>query len=275
MILKLTSLFRRDFSSGISGTVLAFVIAVAAAITPPLQAAERHTLYTQLIMEHVKDGHVDYTALKQDPRLEQYLAELAATNPETLPTDDDRVAYWLNVYNAFTLKVISDNMPLESISELHLFGNVYLGVIFGETVWEDYEFPLYGGKPYTLDHVEHSILRPIFQDYRHHGAIVCAAVSCPPLRSEAYEGARLSEQLDDQMRVWLANRELNHYDPINKKLYISSIFSWFDGDFTKDGREIVDVLLPYFAPDIQAQIRADRDVLRVKYLTYDWSLNGD
>ncbi|MCR9144305.1 MAG: DUF547 domain-containing protein [bacterium] len=269
-----------DLRSGLRVPRLALLIALVSLLTSAaLPAAERHTLYTDLLQEHVVDGWVNYTALKNDPRLERYLAQLAATNPAELPNDDERVAYWLNVYNAFTLKLIADNMPLESISELHLFGSVYLGVLFGETIWQNYEFPLHNGKLYTLDHVEHSILRPIYKDYRHHAAFVCAAVSCPPLRSEAYEAARLSEQLDDQMRVWLKTRKWNYYDPANQKLYISSIFNWFEDDFLQDEenaeKEIVDVLLPYFAPEVQQQIRADRDRLRVKYLTYDWALNGE
>ncbi len=259
----------------LAGALLA-LCALCVTGAPGLVAAEdRHALYTEILREHVVDGNVNYTALKTDPRLDRYLAQLAATNPQKLATDDERVAYWLNVYNAYTLKLITENMPLESISELHLFGSVYLGVLFAETIWQNWEFPLYNGKLYTLDHVEHSILRPIYKDYRHHAAFVCAAVSCPPLRSEAYEAGRLSEQLDDQMRTWLANRSLNYYDPANKKLFVSSIFSWFEDDFLQnsDG-ELVDVLLPYFAPEVQEQLRADRDSLRIKYLTYDWSLNG-
>ncbi|MEQ9367298.1 MAG: DUF547 domain-containing protein [Leptospirales bacterium] len=256
--------------------LMVFYIALLILVPSGLTASERHGLFTEVLKAHVVDGHVNYTALKNDPRLAQYLAQLAATDPTELATDDERAAYWLNVYNAYTLKLISDNMPLQSISELHFFGSVYLGVLFGETIWQNHTFPLYGGKLYTLDHVEHAILRPVYQDYRHHAAFVCAAASCPPLRFEAYEGARLSEQLDAQMRVWLNTRKWNYYDAANQKLYISSIFNWFEDDFLKDGGgEIVDVLLPYFATKLQEQIRADRARLRVKFLTYDWSLNGE
>ena len=253
----------------------ALCVFILIGINRGLVAADRHALYTELLREHVHDGHVRYSALKNDPRLAEYLAQLAATDPRLLTDDAERAAYWLNVYNAFTLKLITERLPLASIGELHLCGNVYLGVLFGRTIWETYEFPLFGGRRYTLDEVEHRILRPEFQDYRHHAALVCAARSCPPLRSEAYEGARLSEQLDDQMRIWLASTERNRYDPVHRTLYLSSVFNWFSDDFERGQRDIVDVLLPYLPPEVQARVRADRNRLRVKYLTYDWSLNGD
>lgn len=238
----------------------------------PLQAADMHAEYTALLRDHVKDGVVNYVAIAEDPRLERYLAQLAATNPEKLG-EAEQIAYWLNVYNAFTLKVISDNLPLESISELHMWGSLYIGVILGETVWEDWEFPLYNGKTYTLDQVEHAILRPVYQDYRHHAAMVCAARSCPPLRSEAYEGDRIDAQLDDQMRAWLANPFWNRYDEANQQLLLSSIFNWFEDDFIRDGRALFDVLLPYWPQHVRAALIRDRATLRSKYLTYDWSLN--
>ena len=215
---------------------------------------------------------VNYVAIAEDPRLDRYLEQLAATNPEELERND-QIAYWLNVYNAYTLKVISDNLPLESISELHMWGSLYIGVVLGETVWEDWEFPLYNGKMYTLDQVEHAILRPVYKDYRHHAAMVCAARSCPPLRSEAYEGDRIDAQLDDQMRTWLANPFWNRYDEANQQLLLSSIFNWFEDDFIRDGRELFDVILPYWPKDVRAALTRDRATLRSKHLTYDWSLN--
>ena len=236
-------------------------------------SGEQHALYTTLLQAHVRAGLVDYSTITADPRLDEVLARLAAINPADLNTEAEQAAYWLNVYNAFTLKLIADHYPVSSINELHLWGSLYLGTVLAETIWHNYEFRLYGGRTYTLDEVEHEILRPIYQDYRHHAALVCAANSCPPLRNEAYEGQRLNQQLDDQMRTWLADGRRNYYDAANRKLYVSSIFNWFESDFTRDGRELVDVLLPYFPAETRTRLQADRDRVRIKYLPYDWNLN--
>ncbi len=236
-------------------------------------SAPRHTLFTEVLTAHVRNGMVDYRALKSDDRLTRYLEGLAATDPAALPSNNDRLAFWINVYNAQTLKLITDSYPVKSISELHYGKSLALATALRKTAWHTHRFVV-GGKEYTLDAVEHAILRPVFRDFRIHAAIVCAAMSCPPLRSEAYEGDAIDRQLDGQMRQFLANPVLNRYDGAGNTLYLSKIFSWFEKDFTGGKKPIIEVLLPYFpAETAEALQKRGRDTT-IKYLSYDWRLNG-
>lgn len=257
---------------------LAGLLALAAALIPPTPLAARplDDLYTALLQERVEAGWVDYAALKEDPRLERYIASLQATDPAGFANEDEEHAFWLNVYNAFTLKLIADNYPVDSISDLHCLGSLYFSTPLGLVVWKTWEFTIFG-KTYTLDHVEHAIIRPRYRDYRDHAAIVCAAISCPPLRSEAYVGERLDEQLDDQMRVWLADSSKIWYDPDKQRLYLSAIFSWFRDDFlpydAPESRTLVDIALPYLPEITAAQVRRGQINVQVRYAPYDWTLN--
>lgn len=237
------------------------------------EAAPRHALFTGLLAAHVRDGLVDYRALKADNRLERYLELLAAADPAALPSRKDLLAFWINVYNAQTLKLIADNYPVKSIGELHYGRSLVLATALRKTAWHTHRFVV-GGKEYTLDAVEHAILRPVFKDFRIHAAIVCAALSCPPLRGEAYEGDAIDRQLDEQMRSFLANRALNRFDGAGNTLYLSKIFSWFEKDFTGGKMTIVEALLPYFPADIAGTLKAKGRDVKIVYLPYDWGLNG-
>jgi len=120
-----------------------------------------------------------------------------------------------------------------------------------------------GGQEMKLDEIEHDILRKQFNDPRIHFTLVCASRSCPKLRNEAYEAARLDEQLNDQGRAFLADRSKNIIT--QDKLQLSKIFSWFKGDFTKNG-SLID-FLNRFSP---VKINKDADI---DHLSYNWNLN--
>ncbi|MCU0844197.1 MAG: DUF547 domain-containing protein, partial [Spirochaetes bacterium] len=122
-------------------------------------SAPRHTLFPEVRTAHVRNGMVDYRALKSDDRLTRYLEGLAATDPAALPSNNDRLAFWINVYNAQTLKLITDSYPVKSISELHYGKSLALATALRKTAWHTHRFVV-GGKEYTLDAVEHAILRP-------------------------------------------------------------------------------------------------------------------
>ncbi len=246
------------------------VLGLAAAGPAALHADQEHSLFSAILSDHVRDGQVDYAALKEDPRLDVYLEQLRQTTPASL-NRDDALAYWINVYNAFTLKLIAENYPIASISRLHCLRSLYIGVAFGCTVWQTWQFPLHDGL-YSLDRVEHEILRPQFGDFRIHAAIVCAARSCPPLREEAFRGAAVHRQLDDQMRRWLSRPDLNRWDNDGRSLHLSSIFNWFRGDFEAEGRNLLQAITPFFDEVTRRQI-SDGEV-QIEFLDYDWSLNG-
>jgi hypothetical protein len=228
-------------------------------------------IYTAVLQEFVKDENVQYRRLCKDARLEESIQQLKSVNPDQIASDQDRLAFWINVYNAHTLKIICDNYPVKSINDLHT-GGLVLGTVLNRTVW-DREFVIIHDQKYTLNQIEHKIIRPVYKDPRAHFALVCASKSCPNLRTEAYAGSRLDQQLNEDARNFLSDPSKNRFDVNQKKAFLSKIFDWYGKDFGKDKDEILNRLTPYLAPDIAASIRSDPSKWKVEYLDYDWSLN--
>jgi len=240
-----------------------------------------HLLFTELLKANVKDGVVNYQNLKKTPeKLEAYIAQIKAVSAEqyaSLPTPE-KMAYLINAYNAYTLKLISDFYPVKSIREI---GSLVGGNLFNKSSkqWRVSEYEINGkrftieamGKPVTLDEIEHENLRPLFKDARVHFALVCGAVSCPFLRSEAYVAKELSSQLDSQGKQFLADPFRNRYDEKTKTLYLSKIFDWFSSDFKRDAASVKDFVKKYLPANIQAKITEETPV---EHLEYDWSLNN-
>lgn len=218
-----------------------------------------HSLYGELLWKYVNNGFVNYKDLKtEEYKLDQYLQLLDTTNPDELGRDE-QFALYANAYNAYTLKLILQYYPVKSIKDT---GSLL------KSPWK-IEFVKIGGKTMTLDDVEHKILRPRFQDARVHFAINCAAKDCPPLASEPYRGDILDEQLDRSTRAFLNNPKKTYLD--GKTLYVTKIFKWFGEDFNKDPLSFV---LKFAEGDFKKLLEAKKDQIKVKYLDYDWSLNG-
>jgi len=235
-------------------------------------APASHALLTAILADHVKGGLVDYRALKTDARLPRYLGQLAATAPAALPTDQDRLALWLNAYNAYTLKLIIDREPAKSITEIGT-GGIVIGSLLKTTAW-DIRFADIGGKKYTLNEIEHEVIRAQFKDARAHFALNCASGSCPILRTEAYEAAQLDSQLDEQGRLFLRDSTRNRFDLPAKTAHLSSIFKWYGKDFGSDDRAALLAAAKYAAPEIRAALEADPAAWKVQFIAYDWSLNS-
>jgi len=234
-----------------------------------INAPATHAALTTVLSDCVSRGGVRYDLLKQhEPRLDAYLAVLAATEPGTLQGNAFK-AFWINAYNAFTLKLILEHYP-----ELRSIKDISAGKRWDAERW------VVGGRPYSLDAIEHKLLRPL-GDPRIHFAIVCASLSCPDLQAEAYEPATLDEQLDRVTRGFLADTrkglkfgtEPGLFFGENHRLYLSALFDWFGEDFARDGSTKLDFVLRYAPQPAVDFIRAHRDDLSVKYLDYDWSLN--
>ena len=258
------------------GLMVAVVFAAAAILltacgTVRADEADSNTLFTAVLADHVRDRHVNYAALCEDERLGTYVNRLSSTNPAEIENDSDRFAFWINAYNAFTLKIVCDNYPLESINDLH-FGGLIVGTVLNKTVW-DKDFIEINGEKMSLNHIEHEILRKEFKDPRLHFAIVCASKSCPSLRSEAFVGSRLDSQLDDQAKVFFADPERNSFDMENKKAHLSKILDWFSKDFGSNDEEILLFVSRFAAADVAAAIRSDVGEWDIKHTEYDWSLN--
>jgi hypothetical protein len=129
------------------------------------------------------------------------------------------------------------------------------------------------GATTTLDFLEHKVLRKEYDDPRIHFALVCAAKSCPPLRSEAYQAGKLDEQLDDQGRKFLADPFKNRVDPREHVIYLSPIFKWYAGDFEKKAGMVLQFLKPFWPESVRQEL--ERGDFKVRYREYDWSLNEE
>ncbi len=218
-----------------------------------------HGIYAELLAMYVKNGVVDYAGFKKDEqKLDRYLALFDSTDVRNL-SRDDQMAFYINAYNAWTIKLILSGYPgVKSIKDL--------GGFWGP--WKK-DFVRLGGEVVTLDHIEHDILRPEFKDPRVHFAVNCASKGCPALISEPYEGSRLDVQLDRSARNFINNTEKNYL--AGDKLFVSSIFKWFSKDFNND---VIDFFIKYTDEPLIKQLEARKDQIKIKYLDYDWSLNG-
>lgn len=226
-------------------------------------AQSLHSHWGDLLSKHVEDGIVDYQGFKDDEAdLDGYLELLARTDPEGLP-DAERLAYYINGYNSYTVKLILNHFkngrPPQSIRNI--------GGLFSNP-WK-ISFAVLGGRTYSLDNIEHDIIRVEFNEPRIHFAVNCASRSCPVLSSEAYQGAILDDQLERSTRIFLENPEHNHLD--GDTLYVSSIFKWYKEDFNDDP---LSFFLAHATGSLQQSLQEKEDAIRIKYLDYDWSLNG-
>jgi hypothetical protein len=223
-------------------------------------AAVDHGLFTELLGKYVQNGKVDYQGFKrEEAKLDQYLKILERTPVRTL-SRNDRFAFYINAYNAWTIKLILTGYPgITSIKDL--------GTFF-KSPWKK-KIARIDGRTVTLDHIEHEVLRPAFKDPRVHFAVNCASKGCPPLRSEAYRGEVLDRQLDEMTRAFINDPRRNYLE--GRVLYVSRIFKWFSEDFDDD---VVGFFLKYAQGDLKKRLAAQAKKIDVEYLDYDWSLNG-
>lgn len=230
---------------------------------PAPLAESLHAPWDKLLKTHVEDGRVDYLGFKNDEeKLDGYLAALAAVSPETLDRDS-RLAFYINAYNSYTVKLILANFtkgqPVKSIKKI--------GGLF-TSPWS-IRFADLGGRTISLDAIEHEIIRPQFQDPRVHFAVNCASKGCPPLMDRAYTGESLDQQLDMNTRTFLNTPGNTQFR--ENTLYVSKIFRWFAEDFNDD---IIGFVRHYASTELLDRINAAEASVQVKYLDYDWSLNG-
>lgn len=239
------------------GIVIAMLIILWSAAAG---AAPDHQIFAELLTKYNLNGVVDYAGFKKDEaRLDAYLDTLAGIDPNTL-SRDDRFAFYVNAYNAWTIKLILTGYPgVKSIKEL--------GSLF-RSPWKK-KFVRLGGRMITLDTIEHDILRPQFKDPRVHMAVNCASKGCPPLWFEPFVGSRLDDQLNAATRAFINAPRFNRLE--GDTLYASRIFKWFSEDFNDD---VIGFVETYAQGELKAGLQAQRRTLALEYLDYDWSLNG-
>ncbi len=227
-----------------------------------------HEAWTAVLRRYVREGFVDYAGLKRDgaAELSAYLGSLGSICGGHYDTwkRGQKLAFWINAYNAHTVKLILDHYPLRSIRSI--------GVLPGAAFREEFiALPKIGRPRLSLNAIEHEILRQEFSEPRMHFAIVCASKSCPALRSEAYRASGLDGQLDDAARTFLQDAGKNRYDAASRTLHLSSIFQWFHEGFERAAGS-VPAFVARYDERVASAMRADG--LRVQFLDYDWSLNG-
>lgn len=242
--------------------------------------------YTMALGNYVDDaGLVNYAGLKANPTdLNAYLTSVANFSPDAFEelNESDRIAFWCNAYNAYTLKAIIDHFPIKS-SFFRSLTHPKNSIRQIAGVWDKLRWPVMGER-ITLDTIEHETLRVHFDEPRIHAALVCAAMSCPPLRNEPYDGDRLDEQLNEQMANYLSDPDRFRIDRENNVVYLSSILEWYGEDFVKSygvdagfgglgpvERAVLNALTSHVSDDDAEYLRTSE--YGVRYLDYDWSLN--
>ena len=250
---------------------LAPLTSLAPAQDPAKGFDHSHGAWTKVLEKFSKQDDLDYAGLKASRAgLDAYLASLESVTSEAFAkwTREQRYAFWINAYNAYTVQRVVDHYPVKSIKDI---GSIFTKVWDQRFIKLTALYPAADGKPLSLNDIEHGILRPEFRDARVHAAVNCASKGCPPLKKTAFTAKDLDSQLDDQVRLWLADPKRNAFDAKAKHASVSKIFDWFAEDFKRDGGSLNEWLARYAPKEHQAWLGAAG--VRVSHNDYDWKLN--
>ncbi len=211
-------------------------------------------------------GRVDYYNWKkeQPQAINNWLKNLEKHIHLPNLNTDEKLALWINLYNAFTISGILERYPIQSIQPKILGIPNWLAFLWF------FLFPAYSfaGKRYSLNQIEHNILRREFPEPRIHFALVCASIGCPLLRNNAYDPASIHQQLDEEASRFINNPDKVRYDLETGTLYCSKIFKWYRQDFLQIAPSVPEYIRTYLKTD--AQINSSTPIA---YLPYDWNLN--
>ncbi|WP_276374732.1 DUF547 domain-containing protein [Chryseolinea sp. H1M3-3] len=237
------------------------LIVVFSVIFNALAQAPTHEGFSKLLKKNVSaNGKVNYQGFKKDSaEFNNYLELLTKNPPQKSWSRNEQMAYWINAYNAFTIKLITKYYPLKSIKEI----GSSIQIPFVNTPW-DIKFISIGKDKLDLNNIEHGILRKKFADPRIHMTLVCASKSCPALLNEAYEATKLEDQLSERSKAFLTDPSRNKISSDQPQL--SMIFKWYAMDFNDDGKTVIDFVNRYSPVKVKA-------TATVQYLDYDWNLN--
>ncbi len=207
-------------------------------------------------------NRIRYGAVSEEDRrsLEDYIARMAAVVPTSLGKDE-AFAYWANLYNALTVDLILERYPVKSIREIK-------PSLLAIGPWKMVVVAV-NGREFTLDDIEHGVLRANWKDPRTHYALNCASIGCPNLRAEPFVGETLNDTLDQAARDYVNHRRGAHFDQ-DGRLVASSIYKWFREDFGGSEQGVIDHLRAFSAPEFAGRLRQTRDIAKYKY---DWTLN--
>lgn len=229
--------------------VLTFILHFSLIGKGQVSSASNHQTFNSLLQKYVStSGKVDYKGLKNEKAvLESYLRELSKSVPGKSWSKNAALAYWINAYNAFTIKLILDNYPLSGITNLH-----------NGKPW-DIKWIVLEGKSYSLNNIENDFIRAQYNDPRIHFAVNCAAVSCPPLSNTAFTEANINSLLTLRTTSFI-NSSANELSA--SKVKLSKIFEWYRADFGNT----ISFINKYSKTKIN-------DNAVIEYREYDWNLN--
>lgn len=230
---------------------------------PAVDHGPWQALLDRYLVTEADDGihRFDYAAVTPaaSAQLEGYLDTLAARDPRRL-VRTEQFAYWINLYNALTVRLVLAHWPLASIRDI--------GGLFGRGPWSRPLITI-GGQTLTLDDIEHRILRPIWRDPRIHYAVNCASLGCPDLAAEVFTGARIDRQLEAAARAFVGHPRAVRFDADGLRL--SSIYDWYAGDFGASKAAVLAHVARYAPPALAGRLAAYAGRIRHGY---DWSLNA-
>ncbi|MEM9254324.1 MAG: DUF547 domain-containing protein [Pseudomonadota bacterium] len=213
--------------------------------------------WNKLLGEAVSNGYVDYNQWRENPEFDALVTQIARTDVASLGKEQQLVFY-INAYNILAARGILDGSSPSSL--------------LGRYVYFKRDKYQIAGQKISLYDLEHQRILPLGEP-RIHFAIVCASASCPILRDEAYRLDTLNEQLDDAARGFINDVERNRFDVNDKKAGLSKIFQWFTEDFEVDGGTLQEYIANYVQdPEVASTLRGNE--FKVKYLPYNWGLNG-
>lgn len=220
-----------------------------------------HSAFDALLKKHVSmEGWVDYAALKGDASLlDAYITSIGEASFDQLGRDE-KLALLINAYNAFTLRLILDYYPIESIKDIP-----------ADMRWEHVRWKL-GSQTLSLNQLEQEHIRPKFKEPRIHFALVCAAVGCPKLRNEAYMANRIEEQLQDQADYCHRGKRWLRFEPGSDTIYLTRLYQWYGDDFRQVGGSPLEYAARY-VPALR-QAMENGKTPRIEWLEYSWKLNS-
>jgi hypothetical protein len=244
-----------------------------------------HDDFGRMLQRFVDDqGLVDYARLKNDPEdIDRYYLLLSTYSPDSypslFPTEQSKLAYWINAYNAAVIKTVLNYYPISSVEDVEPPAALFF--LPDKSGFFLFQRLTFGGETTSLYYLENGVIRKRFRDPRIHFAINCAARGCPRLPRRPFTAERLNDELDHETRKFLSEERNLRVDHQEKTIYLSSIFDWYESDFLdwyKERYPQQEATLPnyvalYLSEEESTELRRSAGSYEVRFIPYDWRLN--
>ena len=251
-------------------------------VAPPIFSNER---FDRVLQQFVDErGFINYSALQQNLEdLEEYYYLISTyspdSHPDLFPSEDHELAYWINAYNAAAMKTVMNYYPIVSVLDVKQPGIFFF--LSNKSGFFFFHRLTFGGKSTSLYYLENQVIRKRFGDPRIHFAVNCASIGCPRLPRQSFSGETLDQQLDIETRFFLTEARNYKIDHDEKIIYLSSIFDWYEKDFTTwfsaeyPDREssLLSYIERYLTPEKAEELKAVANSYTLRFIPYDWQLN--